>query len=241
MSQEVRTEADSADNTQETESVEAKQESELNAAEDTVVGPDQDDETDAAAIVEEALESAGAAESESVTASDEEEVVEETEADIIAKLEEQLAEAVTEKNTAIEKLQYEAAEFQNIRKRQEQRLADAISRANSNLIMRLLPVLDDLELAFANVPESLRSDEEQNEETAWLSGFEQIQKKLLNLLQEEGVTPIDASGEFDPNLHEAVLSEPSDEVESGHVISVLRTGYVLNGQVLRPSMVRVAS
>ncbi len=183
------------------------------------------------ALLAEAMEASDATEADDDEAS---------EANTVGELEEKLATAVAEKEAALEKLQYQAAEFQNIRKRQEQRLAEAIERANASLIRRILPVLDDLELAFANVPQSLDVDKDSDVE-AWLSGLQQIQKKLLNMLQEEGVTPIDTSGEFDPNLHEAVLSEPSDEVESGHVIGSLRTGYEYKGQVLRPSMVRVAS
>ena len=256
MSQELKTEADGLDGAT---SVEANAQSsttdQTSKEADTVVADDQidvesqdagaDDQADTTgdavdAIVAEALEANGTLESNVVV----DQVAggsEGTLADIVEDLEEKLAAAVAEKDAAVEKLQYEAAEFQNIRKRQEQRVSDAISRANANLIMRLLPVLDDLELAFANVPESLSVDGDESEEAAWIAGFKQIQKKLLNLLEEEGVTPIDATGEFDPNLHEAILSEPSDEVESGHIIGVLRTGYEFKGQVLRPSMVRVAS
>ena len=167
-----------------------------------------------------------------------------SDAEIIAQLQEELTATAAEKDAAVDKMQRTAAEFQNARKRQELQLSAAIGRANKDLISRLLPVLDDFELAFQNVPELLDSDEsddEQSSEAAWIGGFEQIQKKLVSLLVEQGVTPIDVSGEFDPMLHEAILSEPSDEVESGYIIGVLRTGYEYKGQVLRASMVRVAS
>jgi molecular chaperone GrpE len=73
-----------------------------------------------------------------------------------------------------------------------------------------------------------------------VEGFRQIQKKLLALLEEEGVSAIPAEGEFDPMLHEAVMSEPSETVESGHITGLLRGGYLHKGRVLRPALVRVA-
>jgi molecular chaperone GrpE len=76
---------------------------------------------------------------------------------------------------------------------------------------------------------------------AWLQGFRQIRKKLFDVLSDQGVTAIDTSGEFDPNQHEAIGSEPSDSVPSGHVIDEVRAGYLHKGRVLRPALVRVAS
>ena len=132
-----------------------------------------------------------------------------------------------------DKNQRMAAEFQNTRRRQEKALADEIERASTHLIKRLLPAVDDLALAFNNVPATLASD-------SWVEGFRQIQKKLLALLDEEGVSAIPAEGEFDPMLHEAVMSEPSETVESGHITGLLRGGYLHKGRVLRPALVRVA-
>jgi len=175
----------------------------------------------------------------------------------LAEKESELAAKSAEVDEQVDKLQRAAAEYQNTRRRQERQLSDSITRANADLIRRLLPIVDDLDLAFQNAPQGLSASDTEDGDSAgddtgeeaeskaaadaWVSGFRQIQKKLLALLEEEGVTPIDASGEFDPLLHEAVLSEPSDEVESGHVIGVLRAGYEFKGQVLRPAMVRVAA
>ncbi len=132
-----------------------------------------------------------------------------------------------------DKNQRMAAEFQNTRRRQEKALADEIERASTHLIKRLLPAVDDLALAFNNVPAALAGD-------SWVEGFRQIQKKLLALLEEEGVSAIPVEGEFDPMLHEAVMSEPSETVESGHITGLLRGGYLHKGRVLRPALVRVA-
>ena len=79
------------------------------------------------------------------------------------------------------------------------------------------------------------------QQTAWLNGFSQIQQKLHALLADEGVQPIESTGKFDPDLHEAISSEPTDEVDSQHIIATLRTGYAQQGRVLRPALVRVAA
>lgn len=156
-------------------------------------------------------------------------------ADRIAELETQLAEADAKASEALERLQRKAAEFQNTKRRQEKQLTDSIERASKRMIERILPVLDDFDLAFKNLPEGLAEEDD-----AWISGFRQIQKKLMQLLEDEDVAIIPLDGEFDPNRHEAVSSEPSDEVESGQIIETLRAGYEMKDRVIRPALVRVA-
>jgi molecular chaperone GrpE len=162
----------------------------------------------------------------------------------IAALQEELALAQAQAQEYLDRLQRTTAEFQNSRRRQERQLAEAIERANGELVRRLLPILDDFDLAFEHAPSGGAAEGEDaadgDNQLAWVEGFRQIQRKLLDLLGEHGVTLIDADGEFDPTRHEAVTSEPSDEVESGHIIAVLRAGYEYKGQVLRPTLVRVA-
>ncbi len=136
----------------------------------------------------------------------------------------------------LDKWQRATADFQNSRRRLERQQADEIEQANGQLIKRLLPVLDDLNLAFNNLPAS-----QQGNEGAWTDGFRQIQRKLSGLLEEQGVVAISPEGAFDPARHEAVMSEASESVTSGHIISTLRTGYEYRGRVLRPALVRIAS
>ena len=159
-----------------------------------------------------------------------------TDAEIIAQLRTELTAAQAKADDLLDKLQRTAAEFQNSRRRQEKQLADEIDRASTHLIQRLLPSIDDLDLAFQNVP----AEVEQNG-GPWLEGLRQIQKKLTQLLEERGVTAIAKEGAFDPMRHEAVSSEPSETVESGQIIQTLRTGYEYKGRVLRPALVRVAA
>jgi molecular chaperone GrpE len=100
-----------------------------------------------------------------------------------------------------------------------------------DIIKKVLPALDDLERALQNRPA----------DDAWANGIELIARKLQNLLEAEGVKRIEAKGAaFDPNFHEAISHEPSEEVGSGHVIEVVQNGYTLNERVIRPALVRVA-
>jgi len=158
-----------------------------------------------------------------------------SDAEIIAQLQADLAGAQAKADDLLDKLQRTVAEAQNSRRRQERQLSEELERASGRIIRRLLPVVDDLNLAFQNIPADLDSTT-----TAWVDGFRQIQKKLGNLLEEEGVTSLAIEGEFDPSRHEAVTSEPHETVASGHIIETLRTGYEYKGRVLRPALVRVA-
>lgn len=159
-----------------------------------------------------------------------------SDAEIIEQLRTELAAAQTKADDLLDKLQRTAAEFQNSRRRQEKQLADEIDRAGTQIIHRLLPAIDDLDLAFQNVPAEV-----EQQGGAWLDGLRQIQKKLMQLLEDRGVKVIAKEGPFDPNRHEAVSSEPSETVESGHIIQTLRTGYEYKERVLRPALVRVAA
>jgi molecular chaperone GrpE len=167
------------------------------------------------------------------------------EATVITQLREELAATQAKADEYLDKLQRSAAEFQNSRRRLEAQQAEEIERANGALIKRLVPVLDDLDLAFQNLPSELQSAEAGGgapvQQVAWVQGFRQIRKKLFDVLADQGVTAIDTSGEFDPNEHEAISSEPSETVASGHIIAEVRAGYLYKGRVLRPALVRVAS
>ena len=103
------------------------------------------------------------------------------------------------------------------------------------MIKIFLDVLDDLERALDDKPA-------QGDGKTWGSGIELIAQKLHNRLEAEGVTPMKALGEdFDPNIHEALMKEESDEYESGKIIEVMQEGYWIGEKVLRPALVRVAA
>src|SRR5512141_404467 len=127
-----------------------------------------------------------------------------------------------------------AADFSNFRKRSEKESGEMAKFANSVLISRLLPVLDDFDRAFQTIPEELRG-------LTWVDGINLISRKLRAVLDAEGLKPIDAMGKaFDPNFHEAVIHEETDKAEEGTVTGELQKGYMLGERVLRPTMVKVA-
>lgn len=126
------------------------------------------------------------------------------------------------------------AEFSNYKKRLEREQLGTAQLMRGAIIGRFLPVMDDLQRALANRPaeDSMQS---------WVSGIELIQRKLQGILDAEGVTRIEAEGKmFDPNLHEAISNEPSEDHESGQIIEVVQQGYMLGERVIRHAMVRVA-
>jgi molecular chaperone GrpE len=149
-------------------------------------------------------------------------------------LEEQLAAAQAEAAKNLEGWQRAQAEFANARKRFEKQRQDAYTNATADVISNLLPGLDDFDRAMANIPEAIHTD-------GWFEGVQLVQRKLNNLLEQFKVIPIEAVGEiFDPNLHEALTQEPSDEYESGTVVRELQKGYRVGERVIRPSLVTVA-
>jgi molecular chaperone GrpE len=129
-----------------------------------------------------------------------------------------------------------AAEMDNMRRRHRQEQADQLQYANSELITKLLPVLDNFHRALDHAPEGVEGPTEQLR-----SGLLMVVKQFEDILESEGVRPIEAEGQFfDPNLHQAVTAEPSEEYAEGQVIAELQRGYTLHDRVLRPSLVKVA-
>ena len=126
------------------------------------------------------------------------------------------------------------AELSNARKRFDKQQMLAYSNANADLVGKLLPVLDDFDRAIENVPDPVRED-------GWFAGIELVQRKFLNILENLNVKEIEALGEpFDPNFHDALAQEQSDEYEGGMVIRVMLKGYQLGDKVIRPALVTVA-
>ncbi len=211
-----------------------KQKSQNGANDDA---PDKiENASDEQAVVAEATAASGEGDSPTFDGKSGAPPAEPTPEQVIAQMQAELADEAARYADLHDKFQRSAAEFQNARRRQEKQTSEAIERASTHVIRRLIPVIDDLALAFDGVPPTI--DETQS---AWVDGFRQIQRKLLALLEDEGVKPIPSDGAFDPTLHEAVTSEPSESVPSGHIISTLRVGYEQRGHVLRPALVRVAA
>ena len=125
-----------------------------------------------------------------------------------------------------------AADFENYKKRAARERHEYVALANERLIAELLPILDDLERAL--------SAAEQHEEAQLEEGVELVHRSLAGLLERHGVQPIETDGKFDPHVHEALLSQPS-EAEEGSVIDVVQKGYRLGERVVRPARVVVAA
>ena len=192
-------------------------------------------EPDNGQLPEEAVLEAEELDSSDVSDSDEAEERDETPEETIARLQSELEEAQVQAASHLDKMQRTVAEYENAGKRRERQNEERIKRASESMLRQLLPVLDDLELAFQNVPEGVPGEVQ-----AWLKGFAQIQQKLQEILAGSEVEPLAKSGEFDPNQHEAISNEPSEDVPSGHIIQTLRTGYRIQDRILRPALVRVA-
>ncbi|HEU5476514.1 MAG TPA: nucleotide exchange factor GrpE [Gaiellaceae bacterium] len=125
-----------------------------------------------------------------------------------------------------------AADFENYKKRAARERQEYVALANERLIAELLPVLDDLERALTAA--------EQHEEAQLEDGVRLVHRALAALLERQGVTAIETDGKFDPHVHEALLSQPS-EAEEGSVLDVVQKGYKLGDRVVRPARVVVAA
>ncbi len=126
------------------------------------------------------------------------------------------------------------ADFANYKKRINRERQRIRQDAIGEVTKRYLPVLDDLERALKNRPE-------QGEGAEWAEGIELVYRKMLSILESDGIVPMEAEGDtFNPNLHEAIDQAESEEHQSDEIIEVIQKGYMIDDRVLRPAMVRVA-
>jgi molecular chaperone GrpE len=158
-------------------------------------------------------------------------------AELIGKLEElqnDLEEARSQSDEHLRAWQRAAADHSNFKRRTDDERETVARFANALLISKLLSVLDDFDRALENVPPDV--------DDAWVDGVRLVERKLRNVLESEGVTPIEAAGlPFDPNVHEAVVHEDTTDHPDNQVIGELQRGYRLHDRVLRPALVRVAN
>ena len=150
--------------------------------------------------------------------------------DLPAQLEAERAKA----NDYLEQWRRAAADFANFKRRTEQDRAEMAKLFNEGFVKALLPVLDNFERALAAIPADLKTH-------SWVEGVSLTEKQLRAALEKEGLSAIEALGQkFDPNLHEAVAHDISDEHEEDSVIEEYQKGYKLHDRVIRPSMVKVS-
>jgi molecular chaperone GrpE len=156
----------------------------------------------------------------------------EPEEQVVESGEDPLAALEAERDEAIDRWKRAAADFDNFRKRVARERDEYVTLANERLVKELLPILDDLERALAAVGE--------HEEATVEEGVRLVHRSLASLLQRNGVEEISTEGQFDPHVHEALLSQPS-EAEEGSVIDVVQKGYKLGDRVVRPARVVIAA
>jgi molecular chaperone GrpE len=150
------------------------------------------------------------------------------EADGLMALSEELDATRWERDQYLDALRRLKAEFENSRKRQERERARIFSTASERLVQELLPVLDNLDRALeagGDIREGVHATRDQ----------------LADVLANEGLLPVASDGQpFDPNVHDAVMGQPSEEHEDGTIIQTFQRGYLLNGKPIRPAKVVVA-
>jgi len=144
----------------------------------------------------------------------------------------QLAQARAQRDEYLDLLQRTKADFENYRKRALRDQERLVAHAHERLVRELLPILDDLERALEAA--------ERHEEAALVDGVKLVRSSLRKALEKEGLAEIDAGGAFDPHVHEAMLTQPGNGVESGSVLEVVQRGYRLGDKVVRPAKVIVA-
>jgi molecular chaperone GrpE len=155
-------------------------------------------------------------------------------AERIEALERELAETKARSEEHLYNWQRSAADFANYKRRTDEERATVGQFSNVLLIGKLLAVLDDFDRALESVPPEAHD--------AWIEGIKLVERKLRGVLEAEGVTPIEAVGQpFDPNLHEAVVHEPTADHPDNQVIGEVQRGYRMHDRVIRPSLVRVAN
>ena len=144
-----------------------------------------------------------------------------------------LAAVTAERDEYLDLVQRVQADFENYRKRSVRDQERLVAHAHERLVRELLPVLDDLERALEAA--------ERHEEAQLVEGVKLVENSLRAALAKEGLTEVDTNGRFDPHVHEALLTQPSEDAEPGTVLEVVQRGYRLGDKVVRPARVIVST
>ena len=126
------------------------------------------------------------------------------------------------------------ADYQNLKRRSEEQRAESAGIAGDRLLIRVLDLADDFDLAVEHIPAEAQG-------SPWVEGITAIDRKLRALLEAEGIEAMEGEGEpFDPQTQQAISYEDTEDLPDGTVIKVLQRGFTINGRVLRPALVAVA-
>jgi len=127
------------------------------------------------------------------------------------------------------------ADYSNLKKDFEKKEKEIVQFANATLILEIMPIYDNLKLAWKHIPKEHKKEDE------WLKGLEHIKKQFADMLKKLGLDEIKTIGEkFDPELHEAVSTEKVEGKKSGEIIEEIKSGYKLYNKVLEPAKVKIA-
>lgn len=152
----------------------------------------------------------------------------------IMRLQEDLRRANEAAEANLNKLKYLMADFDNYRKQMEKQLASKVESIKAELLLKFVNIHDDYLRALSVARQS-------KSEPVVIEGLEGILRNIESLLTSEGIVEIEAAGTpFDPSVHDAIAYAARDDVEENTVTAEIRKGYMLNGKVLRPSLVEVA-
>jgi len=152
----------------------------------------------------------------------------------VRELEQRLEAALLKADEAEAGWQRARADFANLKRRTEEARAGFATVAGDRLLVRVLDLADDFDLAVSHVPDGVR-------DTPWVQGVSAIDRKLRALLEAEGISPLEGEGlPFDPQTQQAISHEDTADAPDGTVIRVMQRGYAIGDRVLRPALVAVA-
>jgi molecular chaperone GrpE len=149
----------------------------------------------------------------------------------LEKVEKELQTAIEQSEKYLNQLKYAKADLENLQKQSQKRLIDVMDRANGELLGKLLPIADELEILFSK----------NAERTKLLEGVKMVHIKLTKIMESEGIIQINTKGEkFDPFKHEAIMEVETLDVPDGYIAEEIRRGFIYKDKVLRASVVKVA-
>jgi molecular chaperone GrpE len=150
----------------------------------------------------------------------------------VADLKKQLEEAKVKCEEYLNGWKRERADFINYKKDEMERIGQLAKYANEEIILKIIPILDNIHLAESHIPEELKKHQ-------WSKGFQNIKNQLSDFLSKEGIEPIKTIGEkFDPNTMEAV--EEVEGKDKGIVVEEVQRGYTMYGKIIRPARVKIS-
>jgi len=151
----------------------------------------------------------------------------------VAKLEASLKEKTKREESYLNQLKYARADLENLQKHVQRCIDEGVTREKAKLILNILTVAEEADIVLNEAKKAKNS--------ILLEGMEMIRKKLWKVISYEGLCPIEAIGKpFDPNVHEAVQEVETCDYPEGMIVEEIKKGYLLNGKVFRPCLVKVA-